>query len=126
MQDKIILRSYKKMNSIEKKIYTIQNFKLPMPVNLNAAVYFIIVVLIIMLLSKIVPFLGLLPPVIKFILIPYFLAQYMRQKKLDGKKPWKYFFDYIIFMANKKNTYERFKKVEILKEIKFANPKYRE
>jgi len=126
MQDKVVLRSYNRINSIEKKIYTIQNFKLPMSVNLNAAGYFFIVVLIIVFISQIFPFLESVPPILKYILSPYFIAQYMRQKKLDGKKPWKYFIDYVIFYLNRNNEYERFKRVKIPRKIKFNNPKFKE
>lgn len=126
MQDKITLRSYNKINSIEKKIYTIQNYKLPIPVNIYATIYFCVIVLIIFFVGKIIPFISFVPPMLKYIIFPYFLAKYLRQKKLDGKKPYKYLIDYIIFRFNRKIAYERFKKVELPRQIKFDMPRFRE
>ncbi|WP_026884249.1 TcpE family conjugal transfer membrane protein [Clostridium akagii] len=126
MQDRIILRSYNKMNNIEKKIYTIQNFKLPIPVNLYASIYFFIFVLLMLLIGRILPFLSIIPPILKYVLVPYIISKYMRQKKLDGKKPWKYAIDYTIYRFTKNNVYERFKQGKIPKEIRFANSNFRE
>lgn len=126
MQDKIILRSYNKINNIEKKIYTIQNFKLPIPVNIYATLYYAVVVIIIFCIGRIIPVLSFLPPMLRYLLLPYFISKYLRQKKLDGKKPWKYFIDYVIFIFNRKIVYERFKKVEMPRQIKFDRPTFRE
>jgi len=114
------------MNNVEKKIYTIQNFKLPIPVNLYAAIYFFIFALLMLFIGRLLPFLSIIPPILKYVLVPYIISKYMRQKKLDGKKPWKYAFDYIIYMCTKDNIYERFKKEKIPKEIRFSNPNFRE
>lgn len=126
MQDRIVLRSYNKINNIEKTIYTIQNWKLPIPINLYAAIYFIIFFLVMFLIKRILPFLNVIPSIIRYVMMPYFISKYMRQKKLDGKKPWKYAVDYIIYLFNRNNTYERFKMAKMPKEIRFSNPRFRE
>ena len=111
MQDGITLRSYNRINNIEKKIYTIQNFKLPLPVNIYATIYYSIVVIVVFCIEKLIPFLSFIPPMLKYVFVPYFIAKYLRQKKLDGKKPWKYLIDYIVYISSRNNAYERFKRV---------------
>lgn len=119
MQDRIMLRSYNKINVVEKKIYAIQNLKLPLPINLYAASYFIVISSIIFLLGKVIPFIQGIPQIVRMFIIPFIITKYFRQKKLDGKKPYKFIIDWILFMFNKKNEYERFEIVEIPKEIEF-------
>lgn len=121
MQDKIILRSYNKINVVEKKIYAIQNLRLPMPINLYAASYFLVISAIIFVLGKVIPFIQEIPPIIRIFIIPFVITKYFRQKKLDGKKPYKFVIDWIVFMFNKNNEYERFKVAEVPKEIRFKN-----
>ncbi|MFT8352726.1 TcpE family conjugal transfer membrane protein, partial [Clostridium saccharoperbutylacetonicum] len=82
--------------------------------------------MIIVFIQRIIPGISFIPPVLKYILFPYFVSKYLRQKKLDGKKPWKYLIDYVVFSFNKKNSYERFKRVDMPKEIKFDVLRFRE
>lgn len=89
--------SYTKVWKVEKKIYSISNIPLPVPVNPYDLLAFIGVALVVLILSSIIPGIGSVPVVIRYIAIPYGAVNYLMKKKVDGKNPIKYFIGCIVF-----------------------------
>lgn len=101
--------SYTKVWKIEKKIYAFSNFKLPVPINPNDLLYFGVTATSIFILGKVIPIATAIPPVLRFIFVPYGAMSFFRKKKLDGKNPILYFVGYIRYIFLERGTYiERF------------------
>lgn len=108
-EDKIIIPTYDKVWHVEKKIYAIQNLKLPVPVNPYQAGYFFLTAFAFLFLGKVITILQMIPVVVRFIALPYLLSNYLMKKKLDGKNPIKFFLDYMRYLIQDKGSYmERF------------------
>lgn len=103
---KIKLYSYSKVWNTENKIYSIQNFVLPAPINPYEALYFILVMGFIFILGKIIPPIQTLPGVVTYIVFPYLITTYLRKKKLDGKNPIKYLFGFLRQIMIDKGTFK--------------------
>lgn len=115
-KDKIII-SYNKIYSLEPKLYSIGNFKLPQPIQMYTAVAFVISLLVIFIITKIIPI--PIPGAIKYLLLPYLLAKKVTISKKDGKNLYKYYVGYIPYILKKRMELERFKPCENIKEIQF-------
>ncbi len=122
-ESRVILRTYKSVWKIPRKIYSIDNIKLFVPVDVEQAMYFIASLCITFLLLKILPFLNSLPFVLKYAAIPYGLMKFFTKQKLDGKLPHKFFFDYIVFLFSP-GKLSRFRVADEfkLKPVRFSTP----
>ncbi|MDK2919620.1 MAG: hypothetical protein PWQ37_2353 [Candidatus Petromonas sp.] len=120
-RDYIILRSYRSVWKIERKIYSIEGIKLLFPVSPNEVLYFAVSILIAYILTKVVPFLGRAHFIFKYGLIPFGIMKFLTKQKLDGKMPHKFFFDYLIFIFSPKQIY-KFKPVDKIEKAKFVTP----
>lgn len=89
-ENKVKIFSYAKVWRVEKKIYSISNIPLPVPINPYDLLAFLGVALIVMIISNIIPGVGAVPVVIRYVAIPYCCVHYLMKKKLDGKNPIKY------------------------------------
>lgn len=107
---KVILRTYHKLWKMPFKIYSIDNLKLIIPINPWNAAVFSLTVLFMILVSKILFFIKI-PFVFKYLIIPWGITKIVDTVKLDGKKPYKYFWDMLRFYFLPKE-YERFKAIE--------------
>ena len=108
--NKIRLYSYSKVWRVKKKIYAIQNIILPAPIEPYDLLYFAAAAAVIMILGNLIPILRGIPTIIRFVVIPYGVTQFLTKKKLDGKNPIKYFIGYIYYVFAIRNTYiEKFK-----------------
>lgn len=112
MNDKQVeIYSYHKVWNIEKKIYSFQNITLPVPVNPYDLLEFAVVLAVVLLLGKILPFVNNIPAVLRLVAIPYFITQFLTKQKLDGKTPVKFFGGCIIYLATiRGNVLERLNK----------------
>lgn len=109
--NKVILYSYSKVWNVEKKVYSIFNVILPAPINPYIILVFILVLLGFMFLERMIPMLSGIPVVLRYLVLPYFCAQYLMKKKLDGKNPVKYLIGVIQYLFTERNFYfENFKK----------------
>lgn len=109
---KIIIYSYIKAWKVEKKIYTLQNLRLPFPVAPRFAGYLAGCWIFCGILFKIIPGANYIPGVIRAGIIPYGIAKYLMTQKLDGKNPLFYLRDLILFLLFEQGTIiEHFRKV---------------
>ncbi len=104
-ENKIKIFSYAKVWKVEKKIYAISRFSLPRPISPYDLLAFAGVVLCMMLFSKLIPLLAVMPVIIRYIGIPYAIVAYLTKKKLDGKNPLKYFSGCILYFFTVRGTY---------------------
>lgn len=109
----MLIYSYSKMWKVEKKLYSIQNIVLPIPVDLLRAGYIIMFVLIVYILGQLIHPIQNIPVIIRYAIIPYFLAELFLNQKLDGKSPQKFFIDYILFLFTKGVYIEHFRSFKI-------------
>lgn len=102
---KVKLYSYSKVWKIEKKIYSIQNIVLPVPVNPYSLLSFLLTLGIIVILDKVFPVLSGIPVVIRYGALPYFISNYLMKKKLDGMNPFKYFAGVVKYLLIDRRCY---------------------
>ena len=114
--NKITIYSYMKVWNVEKKIYNIGNFVLPVPVELWSAVYCLIAFLAVCALQKVFPVITVVPAVIRLGLIPYGIMYILRKKKLDGKNPIRYFAGLAGYIRDRNGYTERFARYPAGKE----------
>lgn len=107
---KITIYSYMKVWNVEKKIYNIGNFVLPVPVELWSAVYCLFAFLGICVLQKAFPIITVVPAIIRLGFVPYGIMYILRKKKLDGKNPVRYFIGLTGYLCDRKSYTERFAK----------------
>jgi hypothetical protein len=64
------------------------------------------------ILDRILPFFSIIPPILKYLVIPFSLTQFLMKKKLDGKAPQKFFLDYTIYLFSRTRNIEFFRTTE--------------
>lgn len=119
-----ILRTYNKMWKFERKIYAVDDVRLPVPINPDEALYFVIGFLITLGLLKVLPVLNGIPFIIRYLAIPYGLMKFLTKKKFDGKLPHKFVLGYIDYMGLPKRV-ARFQGAEGYKKGHFTPVVYR-
>lgn len=118
----VILRTYKSVWSFERKIHSIEGFKLWVPVSISNAGYFILGVLVTLILSKLLPFVNRVPFIVRYLIIPFGVMKYLTKQKVDGKYPHKFFYDLIVYLLSSKRYY-RFRHIDTdKKKIKSFTP----
>lgn len=118
-EKEIILRTYSGVWKIDRKLYSLEGYKLPFPVSIVDAAYFAVSLSFLIFIYKIIPFLNGINFIIRFIAAPFALTKLLTTIKLDGKYPHKFFIDYIQFFIAPK-VYSRFVPVvRYDKKIKF-------
>lgn len=119
--NRVSLYSYIKVWRVEKKIYSFQNFKLPIAINPYDFLSFLGTAVVILIIGRIFPGFTVIPTVIRFIFIPYGISKYLMKKKLDGKNPLKYLFGCVRYLFTEKGynmqgfrkSYDRQEKIRI-------------
>lgn len=119
--EKILLYSYRKVWRIEKKLYAIQNFALPVPIDPWQLLYFGVAWVICNLIIGSIPGFKAIPVVIRSVLIPMAMARFAMTKRLDGKTPLRYFAGMFIYLLTEYGKcLEHFKSVpQESKTLKF-------
>lgn len=79
-ENKVKIFSYAKVWKVEKKIYSISNIPLPVPINPYDLLAFLGVALVVMIISNIIPGIGKVPVVIRYVAIPYCSVHYLMKK----------------------------------------------
>lgn len=115
---KIRISSYNKVWKIENRIYAIQNIALPVPVKPREVLYFFVIFAIMLLLNLLIPGIRYVPTILKFVVVPFLLSQFLLKKKLDGKMPQKYLYSWLIYIFTKNQYIERFKEIPDNKDNK--------
>ncbi|MFV0518351.1 MAG: TcpE family conjugal transfer membrane protein [Aminipila sp.] len=119
-----ILRSYRKVWKFERKLYAIDDIKLPIPINPDEAVYFALGIFITIGLLKILPFLNAIPFIVRYMVFPYGLMKFLTKKKFDGKLPHRFLIGYFDYLGQPKKI-ARFKPSTTYKKGYFAPVVYR-
>lgn len=110
--NKINIYSYIKVWKVEKKIYALQNLRLPFPVAPRFAGYLVGCWIFCSVLFEIIPGANYIPGVIRVGIIPYGLTKFLMTQKLDGKNPLFYLRDLILFLLFEQGTViEHFRKI---------------
>ena len=105
--DYTTIYSYPGAWHINSKVYTIFDYKLPVALDPRQILYFVGVLLCMLGLSKL-PIIGALHGVIRFIVIPYAVGNFLLKKKLDGKTPIRYFVGWLSYCGRRGQYLERF------------------
>ena len=79
------LYSYEKVWKVEKKIYSLGNIHLPVPIKPMELLYYAAVLGIVLLLDSMIPVLQPVPWIIKYLIVPFFIVKFLLKKKFDGK-----------------------------------------
>ena len=82
------IRSYTSIWSVEKVLYSINDFKLPFPITFTQMAWFVVSVLAVILLGNLPPLSFIDGAFLKYFGIPFALTWFMCQKTFDGKKPY--------------------------------------
>lgn len=105
----LIIYSYAKVWKIEKKIYAIQNFILPVPVDPWQLLYFGGTWFFCSIFFSILPGFLKIPVIIRSIIIPLGISRFLMTKKLDGKNPIRFFLGIMVFLFTEQGkVIERF------------------
>ena len=82
------IRSYTSIWSVEKVLYSINDFKLPFPITFTQMAWFVMSVFAVMLLGNLPPLSFIDGAFLKYFGVPFALTWFMCQKTFDGKKPY--------------------------------------
>lgn len=99
MKEMILLRTYNKAWKFERKVYAIDDIRLPFPVNPDEIVYLVCGFLLTLGILKVLPFLNGIPFIIKYLVLPYGLMKFLTKKKFDGKLPHRFLIGYIDYVG---------------------------
>lgn len=105
--DYTTIYSYPKAWKLDNKIYSFMNYKLPAALDLRQILYFSVVLLVMLGLSKFPP-IARLPWVLRFLVAPYAIGNFLLKKKLDGKNPIRYFLGWVRYLTQRGQYLEHF------------------
>jgi hypothetical protein len=99
------IRSYTSIWSVEKVLYSINDFKLPFPITFTQMTWFVLSLFAVMLLGNIPPLSMINGAFLKYFGIPMAITWFMCQKTFDGKKPYGFLKSFIAYIIRPKVTY---------------------
>ena|SRR3712207_6541640 len=99
------IRSYTNIWSVEKVLYSINDFKLPFPITFTQMTWFVVSVFAVILLGNLPPLSLIEGAFLKYFGIPVVLTWFMSQKTFDGKKPYGFLRSVFSFWFRSKLTY---------------------
>lgn len=105
MDEKLKIRNYRKFFRYEKRIYHIGNFRLPVPLLLVDAGYFMAGIGFMWLLKGLLPIAGELPIPVQYAIFPFLFMKFFRTVKLDEKNPFFYLIDMARYAIFEKGQY---------------------
>lgn len=99
------IRSYTSIWSVEKVLYSINDFKLPFPITFTQMTWFVLSLFAVMLLGNVPPLSMINGAFLKYFGIPMAITWFMCQKTFDGKKPYGFLKSVIAYLIRPKITY---------------------
>ncbi|HFJ2331099.1 TPA: conjugal transfer protein [Listeria monocytogenes] len=99
------IRSYTSIWSVEKVLYSINDFKLPFPITFTQMTWFVVSLFLVILFGNLPPLSLIDGAFLKYFGIPLALTWFMSQKTFDGKKPYGFLKSVITYLARPKITY---------------------
>src|SRR3954454_6459349 len=96
MADRVMIRSYRRVFEVDRRIYRVDRWSLPVPggVPLRAVGYFTATVLLMVLLGGLVAFLS---PPLRFVVVPLAVAVFGTQVAPDGRSAHRFAWDWLGF-----------------------------
>ena len=91
--------------SVEKVLYSINDFKLPFPITFTQMAWFVVSVFAVMLLGNLPPLSFIDGAFLKYFGVPFALTWFMCQKTFDGKKPYGFLKSVLAYLVRPKLTY---------------------
>lgn len=104
----IIVSSHSQVWQIEHKIYSVGNWVLKIPIPTRDLTYFALVLAIIAFAQKAAPVLMQIPFVIRCVLVPFLVSQFLLRMKLDGKPLYRFILSWLLYLATYNSFVERF------------------
>ena len=89
------IRSYTSIWSVEKVLYSINDFRLPFPITFTQMTWFVVSLFAVMILGNLLKYFG----------IPVAFTWFMSTKTFDGKKPYGFLKSVIAYALRPKLTY---------------------
>lgn len=123
-EDRVILRTYKSIWRHDKKVYAIENIKLPTPIKPMELFSYGIGIAMVALICKVLPIATSIPWVFRYLLFPWLLMKFLTEKRFDGKLPHKFLISYIEYLSLPR-IFSRFQAVENPAGIRFSPLVYR-
>ena len=99
------IRSYTSIWSVEKVLYSINDFKLPFPITFTQMTWFVVSLFFVILFGNLPPLYMIDGAFLKYFGIPLALTWFMSQKTFDGKKPYGFLKSVVTYLARPKITY---------------------
>ena|SRR5699024_1271958 len=99
------IRSYTSIWSVEKVLYSINDFRLPFPISFTQMTWFVVSLFTVMLLGNLPPLSLIEGAFLKYFGIPLALTWFMSQKTFDRKKPYGFLKSVIAYLIRPKLTY---------------------
>lgn len=99
------IKSYTGIWSVEKVLYSINDFQLPFPVTFTQMAWFVMTLFAVMLFGNIPPLSMIEGAFLKYLGIPVAVTWFMSQKTFDGKKPYGFLKSLFLFTMRPKVTY---------------------
>lgn len=99
------IRSYTSIWSIEKVLYSINDFKLPFPITFTQITWFVVSLFLVILFGNLPPLSMIDGAFLKYFGIPLALTWFMSQKTFDGKKPYGFLKSVMTYLARPKINY---------------------
>lgn len=101
-EERIPIRSYARIWSVDRRIYKIERWRLPVPggIPLRAVLYFLATLLVMALLGQlpgIGALFGAVSPVYVYVMVPLFVAALSTQVAPDGRAPHRFLRDWLGF-----------------------------
>lgn len=84
-ENRKIVKSYNNVWHLSRTFYSLGGIDLPMPVSMNFMMYFILAEVPMYFIG------GLLPGMIRYLIIPGVIAWIFDQRMIDGKNPYQFF-----------------------------------
>ena len=99
------IRSYTSIWSVEKVLYSINDFKLPFPITFTQMTWFVVSIFAVMLLGNLPPLSMIEGAFLKYFGLPLAFTWFMSTKTFDGKKPYGFLKSIITYWLRAKITY---------------------
>lgn len=99
------IRSYTSIWSVEKVLYSINDFKLPFPITFTQMTWFVVSLFLVILFGNLPPLSMIDGAFLKYFGIPLALTWFMSQKTFDGKKPYGFLKSVMTYLSHPKVTY---------------------
>lgn len=116
------LKSYRNIWNVNKTLYSIQDFKLPVPIPLGQAAIFLVIAFGLFILSKLPPFIFFNINFLALLAVAFILTILVSKINIGGKSP--VLFLASVLMYNRRNKlYNRYKPVNKKPETYFYGSK---